>query len=330
MSIDKPLVSVLLPVYNRPNVVHTINSILSQTFEDFELLIVDNASTDNTVEEIRKIYDSRIRLVINDINRGQTYSLNRGLELAKGKYIARIDSDDIALPTRLEKQVKFLEANTDFGLCGCWVTYVNDNNEKTITMKMPTSDNGMRTMQNFTCSMYHPASMFRRSILDEHNIKYADNIKMAEDYYLWGKIMEHSKALNLPEVLLYYHRGSGNDSQIHRDTMIKESFMVREDICKKQLLDSKELKKMLDVITIEKKNKISLFQTISLYFFYMKYLKSHIKKTDEDFSIIKKYIYMRIYTSCVATNTAFFAVFVRKIYQILLAKKYKKGIKINK
>ena len=119
-----PLVSVVLPVYNRPSVANTINSVLSQTYTNFELLIIDNASTDNTADVIREISDQRIRLIINEENKGQTYSINRGLELSKGKYIARIDADDLMAPERLEKQVKFMEENLDYGLVGCWVQYI--------------------------------------------------------------------------------------------------------------------------------------------------------------------------------------------------------------
>ena len=106
----KPLVSVVLTVYNRPSVVRTIKSILTQTYSNLELIVVDNASTDDTIKAIKEIADDRLKLFINDKNYGQTYSLNRGLSLCTGKYIARIDADDIALPTRIEKQVNFLES----------------------------------------------------------------------------------------------------------------------------------------------------------------------------------------------------------------------------
>lgn len=93
---ENPLVTVLIPVYNRPSVINTINSILTQSYRNLEILVIDNASTDNTVEVIKSLRDERIRLIVNENNLGQTGSMNRGLQLAKGKYIARIDSDDIA------------------------------------------------------------------------------------------------------------------------------------------------------------------------------------------------------------------------------------------
>lgn len=158
---NNPLVTVILPVYNRPSVLHTINSVLKQTYQNFELLIVDNASTDETQGVIKKIKDKRIRLVINEVNRGQTYSINRGLRLARGVYIARIDADDLMLPTRLEKQVAFMEQYPEYGLCGSWVQYITDDNRKAIIVKTCTSDWSLRAMQRIACGVYHPAVMMR-------------------------------------------------------------------------------------------------------------------------------------------------------------------------
>ena len=171
MENTPPLVTVILPVYNRPHVIYTIESILQQTYKNIDLLIIDNASTDNTVEVIRGIKDSRIRLIVNESNRGQTFSINRGLKLARGTYIARIDSDDFALPSRIEKQVSFMESHPDYGLVGCWVHYMNDADKLTVLMKMPVTDKGLRFMQEFACGVYHSAAMMRKSILDEFHIR---------------------------------------------------------------------------------------------------------------------------------------------------------------
>lgn len=326
---SNPLVTVLLPVYNRPIVIKTIDSILRQTYTNFELLIIDNASTDNTVEEIKKIRDKRINLVVNEENKGQTYSLNRGLELATGKYIARIDSDDIALPARLEKQVAFLESNRDYGLCGCWVRYINDDDQLTITMKTPTTDKGLRLLQNVTCGMYHPASMFRTEIILKNHITYESDIKMAEDYALWGKIMQFSKALNLPEVLLYYRRGNSNDSEKYRETMTEETFIVRERICRNQIDDSIALSKMLNVIDIEKKEKKSIFDFISVLRFYFHYLNENLSKAESDYSILRKAFILKVYSSSIAVNSASYAKFLKYFYKKLLQFRYRYGKKIK-
>ena len=325
---SNPLVTVILTVYNRPTVIKTIDSILRQTYTNFELLIIDNASTDNTVEKIKKINDKRIKLVVNEENRGQTYSLNRGLKLATGKYIARIDSDDIALPARLEKQVSFLENNPDYGLCGCWVRYINDDDQLNITMKTPTTDKGLRLLQNVTCGIYHPASMFRTDIITKNHITYDTDIKMAEDYALWGKIMQFSKALNLPEILLYYRRGNFNDSEKYREIMIMESFAVRETICRNQIDDSTALSNMLNIIDIEKKERKSIFDFIFVLRFYFHYLNKNFSKTELDYGILRKAFILKVYSSSIAVNNALYAKLLKYIYKKLLQFRYKHGEKI--
>ena len=114
-----PLVSVILPVYNCESFIHeTVESILNQTYIDFELLIIDDASSDETVMKIKQFEDDRIKLIEKPENTGYTNSLNQGIKLAKGKYIARMDSDDICEPNRFEKQVKMLENRPELIVCG--------------------------------------------------------------------------------------------------------------------------------------------------------------------------------------------------------------------
>ncbi len=314
---NEPLVTVVLPVYNRPNVIKTIESILNQTYKNLEILIIDNCSTDKTVEEIRKIQDDRIRLIINEKNMGQTYSINRGLELSRGKYIARIDSDDIALPSRIEKQVEFLENNPEFVLCGSWVKYISDDDEELYTVKTCSTYEGMKFMQTIACGMYHPASMYRKDIIDTYNIRYDYNIHMAEDYDLWAKLMQHGKALNLPEVLLYYRRGSSNDSEKHREIMGKESLEIRRRICETIDYGEQDKKKFLELISLEQQKDKSLFVTIKVYYMYMTLLKRHINKESIDYKTIRLHIKLKVYGSCIANNKRLYANIVDTIYRLL-------------
>ena len=119
---DSVLVSVIMANYKTKieYLQEAINSILSQTYTNFELLVIDDCSQDGSVDYIKSIKDDRIKIFINENNRGPAVTRNRGLEEAKGKYIAIMDSDDIALPTRLEKQVEFMENHTDVFVCGTW------------------------------------------------------------------------------------------------------------------------------------------------------------------------------------------------------------------
>lgn len=323
----KPLVTVLLPVYNRESVTKTIDSILAQTLTDFELLIVDNASTDNTAEVVRAYDDRRIRLVVNEKNGGQTFSLGRGLSLARGKYIARIDADDIALPDRLEKQVAFLDTHPDYGLCGCWVQYINDNDQLTVTMKMCLTDEGLRAMQKITCGMYHPAAMMRASVLQENGIAYDLSLSMAEDYDIWFRIMQHSKGLNLGEVLLYYRRGSNNDGKKHADVMKMESYMIRQRICDAYAKDERDRERMRQEINLELKARKSVADMLRIHRELLRELDLDVSKNSIDYRIIKRQIYLKTYATCIADNTAWYAKLLNAFYRCLLSARFSLGKK---
>lgn len=316
-EIINPLVTVLIPVYNRPDVINTIYSIINQTYSNIEILIIDNASTDNTVDMIKQIEDKRIRLLINEENRGQTYSLNRGLNEAKGKYIARIDSDDIALPKRIDRQVKFLEQHNDYVLVGSWVRFISDDNRVGMVVKMPTTDAGLRLMHTVSCGMYHPSAMYRTDIIRDNKIKYDDKIKMAEDYDLWVKLMKYGKACNLPEPLVYYRRGNYNDSRHYEDVMGKESTMIRRRVCYDFKNTEIAKKRIFKIINIEAKNKKSFRECLSIYKFYKNYLNNNISKESQDYNILKQHFLIKVYGSCFSNNSSWYAAIVRKIYIFL-------------
>lgn len=322
---NNPLVTVLLPVYNRESVTRTIESILCQTYTNFELLVVDNASTDHTVDMVAAYTDKRIRLVVNENNYGQTGSLNRGLSIARGKYIARIDADDIALPNRLEKQVSFLESHPDYGLCGCWVQYINDNDQLTVTMKMCLTDEGLRAMQKITCGMYHPTAMMRVSVLREFDISYNSGLSMASDYDMWFQIMQHAKGRNLGEVLLYYRRGSNNDSNAHSDIMWLESYSTRRRICEAYARDEQDQRRMSLEIDREMKTRKKITDIFWIYRELVQGLQKDLRTESIDFRIIKRIIYLKIYAVCIADNNARYAKVLNTIYLKLLNMRYSLG-----
>jgi len=194
-------ISVLLPVYNGANYIEAcINSILSQSFSDFELLIIDDCSTDGTLEIINNFNDSRIRVIRKQNRSGYVDSLNLALGMAKGKYIARIDADDICLPGRFQKQIDFLESNPDVGLLGGQIILVPDN--KLFTY--PTDDFQIKTELLWKNVFAHSAVMFRKDIIEKNNLSY-DNSKMpSEDYQLWVQFSKYSKVANLPNPIIEY------------------------------------------------------------------------------------------------------------------------------
>jgi glycosyltransferase involved in cell wall biosynthesis len=206
-----PVVSVVMPAFNAASFVQeTLESVLSQTFADFEIIVVDDASTDHTWRIIEGIADTRIVSIRNPAQRGQAASLNIGIEAARGQYIARIDADDIALPTRLEKQYHFLENNLDIGLVGSNVVYFYMDGSPEVPVHFPCEPVSIKLQSLFTSPFSHPAVMIRRSVLDLLNLWYNPEYEGAEDYELWTRILQVTKGSNIPEVLLRQRRHAGS------------------------------------------------------------------------------------------------------------------------
>ncbi len=230
MSRGKPTVTVLLPVYNGADVVgNAIDSVLAQSWDDFELLVIDDGSTDTTTRVIAGYVDQRIRLVRNDRNLGITATLNRGLDLARGKYIARMDADDLCHPLRLERQIRFLDASPETGVVGSWTEVVSRAaDSRTAARAMaraivykalridshwfqPQSDAEVRFVMIFNCPLSHPSIMFRRTLIDEFGLRY--EFRFAEDYEFWTRCAQRTQLANIPEVLLTYRQHSSNTSK---------------------------------------------------------------------------------------------------------------------
>jgi glycosyltransferase involved in cell wall biosynthesis len=196
-----PIVTVLMPVYNTEKYLkEAIDSILNQTLGDFEFIIIDDASTDASVSIVQSYIDSRIKLVIKPQNTGYTTSLNMGLEMAKGKYIARMDSDDISVLDRFEKQVVFMEEHDDVAVCGSWFKCIGTNE----VIQHPATNDAIKVAFLSYCAIGHPTVMLRNSFLKEHHLIYNTDMEPAEDYDLWCRIVRIGKLANIPEVLLQY------------------------------------------------------------------------------------------------------------------------------
>ncbi|PLT27789.1 glycosyltransferase family 2 protein [Peribacillus deserti] len=206
-------VTVLMPVFNGEKYLkQAIDSILSQTYKNFEFLIIDDGSKDKSIKIIKKYKDPRIRLVRNKKNIGLIKTLNKGLSLSRGKYIARMDCDDISLPERLEKQVEFMEQHPDIGVCGTALELI----DKEVKWYYPTDPDYLKCKLLFICCIPHPTVMFRKKVLE--NIKYR-KYEHAEDYYLWVALSEKTKLVTLPEVLLKYRQ---HPNQVSNKFSIKQ------------------------------------------------------------------------------------------------------------
>ena len=202
---QKPLVSVVMPVYNSEKYIkEAIDSILAQTYSNFEFIIVYDKSTDKTLDIIKSYQDERIK-IINGENKGLAAALNKGILSSKGKYIARMDSDDISLPERFEKQVEYLENNPEISLLGSWQEHFGDENS---IHKPQAKPDIAKMMLVFGCDLCHSTVMFNRSDFINKNLLYPEN-SIQEDYELWSKAIGVINVANIPEVLGRY-RVSGD------------------------------------------------------------------------------------------------------------------------
>ena len=198
-----PRVTVLLPVWNgAAYLADALESICAQTLADFELLIVDDGSTDDTpaILERYRSRDPRIR-VSRQAHAGLVAALNRGLDLSRGGYIARMDADDVSAPERLAVQVAFMDEHPDVGLCGTWLKLVGGRR----IWRYPCDDADVRCALLFETAIAHPTVMFRRSCVLEQNLRYDAAYEHAEDYALWLRCAQQSRfrLANIPRSLHY-------------------------------------------------------------------------------------------------------------------------------
>lgn len=195
-----PEVSVLMPAYNRAGIIaQAIESVLTQTFSDFELLVIDDGSTDETVEVVQRYDDPRIRLVRHDVNRGQTPTRNHGLELANGRYIAMLDSDDLALPRRLERQVALLESDKTLGEVGGYIRRIDPDGRQGRVKRQPVVARDIRAQMPWRSGIFHTTVTIRADLARE--LRYDENLAQAQDYDLHARLLERAEIANVPEVL---------------------------------------------------------------------------------------------------------------------------------
>ncbi len=201
-----PKVSVLTPIYNTnpEHLRECIASILNQTFTDFEFLILNDSPENTELDTIVASYkDNRIKYIKNTHNMGISASRNRLLDLACGEYMAIFDHDDISMPTRLEKQVAYLDANPDVGVVSGFMEYFNGDVVKNI-LHTPEHDVDIKTFLTRDCCVAHSASMIRKSILDTNKIKYEEFYSPSEDHKLWARLMGVTHFYNIQETMVRY------------------------------------------------------------------------------------------------------------------------------
>lgn len=268
------LVSVIIPVYNAGEFVKaSVDSILAQTYTGFEIIIINDGSTDNSLAILENIHDARIK-IFSQPNAGIAAALNKGIELSKGKYIARQDADDISLPQRFEKQVRFLEVNNAYGLVGGQAEII-DRSGKAVNrfLKHATTNGKLQYDLLWNSPFVHPALMIRRECFERAGGFYTGK-ELFEDYDMWSRIALHYKLANLPEILLQYRELSTGISFTTTNAPERVINQRRINIATRFPLLDKEIVNALALSGIKRTRISSLSQVKRVYKMIVDYFES--------------------------------------------------------
>lgn len=233
MSNYHPTVSCIMSNYNTDigMLEESINSILSQTYRDFELIIIDDQSTDDSILTIERLasIDKRIVVLKNHVNSGLAYSLNKGISISKGKYIARMDTDDISLPDRFQKQVEYLNEHPEVDILGTYAETFGDGNG--LSFNPFVSINDCKCHLIFVPCLIHPTVMIRKSFLNEHNLQYNAKYLCSQDFDMWTRCADVGNVSMLRKVLLKYRIHGTQISNKKRE--LQRRYAI--EICERQL-----------------------------------------------------------------------------------------------
>lgn len=231
-----PLVSIILPAYNcETYIASSVTSILEQVYDNFELIIVNDGSTDRTSKILSTLTDQRIRIINNDGNKGLIYSLNKAIDESKGEYIARMDADDVAANDRIEKQVHWLLHHPETAVIGTFIRIIDENGNEKADWKLDrataSADAIKKSMIRENC-LAHPTIMARAEVLKRY--KYAANQKNIEDYDLWLRMLADGLVIEkVPQPLLYYREHATSVTSTH---LKSQNPRYKNYLCKKRFL----------------------------------------------------------------------------------------------
>ncbi|MYL30781.1 glycosyltransferase [Halobacillus halophilus] len=272
-----PKISVLMSVFNDEDYIkEAIYSLIHQTYQDFEIIIIDDGSVDQTASIISSIKDPRIKLYKNKTNEGLTKNLNKAWDLSKGDLIARMDGDDISSSRRFEKQVSFFEQNKDISLLGCNSKNIGANKK---------NKSAAANHEELKCSLFlrvpfpHSGVMLRKEDFDNIGMKYDEDFKYAQDFDLWVRASRVLKFYKLPEVLLEYRIHEGQASSIHRSKGSTFDLMVRKNqVDELGIHYSEEILKLYNKALSSSKSLLSLNELQTLDTFYCEIIDQNNKK----------------------------------------------------
>ena len=311
-----------MPVYNGEKYLsEAIESILNQTFKDFEFLIINDGSTDSSREIILSYDDYRIKLIENDNNIGLTKSLNKGIDIACGKYIARMDADDISMPERLEKQVDFMENHEDIAVCGSWFSVIDDKGNILSEVKTQINHEFLFFELFFKNPIGHATTIMRKSVI-EHTGRYDPDYVVTQDYYLWFRIIESGyKIHNIDRVLIYYRKHENMVSLVENNLQEVNAQKVIKALIQKMLFLN-----IYNVEIIRKPITHGIYiSNISSFIEFYKFFKILIIKFKSEFQVsndlsLFMYNWLTMYEERIVLKRIFFSIV--KIYCFRNLKKY--------
>ncbi|RRB04224.1 glycosyltransferase [Larkinella rosea] len=226
-------ISVILPVFNGDKYIkEAVTSILNQSYKDFDLYVIDDGSTDQTVEVLQEFNDCKLKIISNDRNRGLIYTLNKGIDLGSdSEFIARMDADDISLKNRFAEQIDYLDANKKVGLLGSAMKYFSEDGSNTKTKYRPGNHSKILSTFLFYNPLFHPTVMIRNSVLgttDRYPLQFPKN----EDHAFWVDLSVKTNFANLNQVLLKYRRHNSNITNtyvndINNDFLVNKKLLLR-------------------------------------------------------------------------------------------------------
>ena len=248
-----PLISIIMSVYNEEMYLEeALKSILVQTLEDYELIIIDDCSTDKTVEIIQSFEEPRIILMINETNMGLTKNLNKALKLCQGEFIARMDGDDICMPDRFQKQVDYMRQHSEYMLTGCQTRTFGEQN---MTWRLKDNPEKLKIMMLIRPVLAHPTFMMRRELIFEKGFYYDESYRSAQDYELAQRVSESYPIGIVQDILLNYRTHKKQVSSKSGNTQFSNADRIRERQLKRLGVDLDEkMRKVYDSWVKEEKD----------------------------------------------------------------------------
>lgn len=290
----KPEITILMPVYNGAKYLsEAINSILNQTFTNYEFLIINDGSTDTSENIIKSFNDTRISYVKNEKNLGLIKTLNKGLDLAKGDYIARMDADDIAKTHRIKTQYNFLKKNPSIDICGCSFSWFGN---KTGLIKRNESPEMTKVLLLFHCSITHV--LLKKQALKEHNLKYDENILHAEDYDLWARSSKFLNLANCPEILMKYRWHNHNICVKNQNVQTENSIKIKLMQLQHLHLTPTKQELLLHERVSHSKTDFSLDEIKTISKWFLKIINANNKYTQYDSVALQHHLSKKFFWIC--------------------------------